>query len=725
MSRPARFVFVLGLLAASAQGAVFEQQIIVEDEDDLFTLEQRGDITSDQLDTLLEVLREGVELNSAGRDQLYDLPGLTYADCDAIIEYRTAKGRIDDPAELVAAGAITGEQLIEIAPFIRIDSTRPLLPVSGKFRSVTRFTTTDNTPPPTLLHARLKGPWDLSAGLMLITTRRIPATPTYDPALDALISTGFGYALHVPRFFAMWNSGHRKVVAGTYTIGFGERVTLDNTRRSTPSGIYLTDDFRRPIENVRTCKLSNPDLPLSGECSAGEKNLYITPDFDWRETFRGVAGSFEDISLGGETTMSVYGFLSYQARSIYQYELYDRRTCEDPHLTSAACKAPPVYIPSNSSRLIYSTLPYLFDELAGGAHVTVRPNYKISLGVTGYGAAPFFHVQPMELDFQEWSRYPNGGAFGAVGVNGHVTVGPVNLYLEGARSFDRAIGGGGGFGVEQRTTFSPKGHELEVSLRYYDDKFHNPFGRPIAAPDELEGLRAKNELGLRLRYFVRLGKNWEFKTRNDFWVAPYGTPAAPAWVPNFYTLTRANFTGWQLFQPSLWVDLRNRNLTSSQRGRCAAGSILYVEGDPYTCNGDLYRIAGRLEFNPHKRVMLATQAWFTWTDDVKYQESFRNDLQLWFEARYTPTDWLNLHLKTRYLDQDLSDPAYLETNLWTYLEATFRLGRYARVGFRYDLFFWLDKRLSTVGLVDVDGTVVGARTPNPENRLMLDVRASF
>lgn len=723
--RLARLLAVVCLVAGGARAAVYEQQIVIEDEDDLFTLEQRGDITSDQLDSLLEIFREGVELNSANRDQLYDLPGLTYADCDAILEYRKAKGRIDDPAELVAAGAITPEQLIEVAPFIRIDAARPKLPVSGKFRAVTRATVTDNAPPPALLSARLKAPWDLSAGVMLITTRRQPWTPVYDPVLDTLTSAGFGYTVNVPRFFAQWHSGKRRIVAGTYTIGFAERVTLDNTRRATPKGIYLTDDFRRPNDLSRTCKLSNPDLPLSGECSAGEKNLYITPDFDWRETFRGVAASLEDVTLGGDATLSAYAFLSYQARSIYQYELYDRRFCDDPRDSSDACKAPAVYLGDGSTRLIYSTLPYLFDELAGGGHVTFKPSYRYELGVTGYGAMPFFRAQPLELDFQEWSRYPNGGAFGAVGVNGHATIGPVNLFIEGARSFDRAVGGGGGFGVEQRTTFSPKGHELELSLRYYDPNFANPFGRPIASPDELDGLRARNELGVRLRYYGRFGKDWELKSRNDFWVAPYATTAAPAGVPNFYSVTRANFRGWRFFQPSLWFDIRNRNLTSGQRGTCASGSFVFTEGDPYTCNGDLYRIAMRLQTEPHKSVLAAVQAWFTWADDVRYRDRFRQDLQLWAEVRWRPTDFLQFHLKTRYLDQDVSDPAYLETNLWTFLDATVRIGRYARIGLRYDLFVWLDRRTSTIGTVDADGAVVGARTPNPESRLLLDVRASF
>lgn len=717
---------MLCLVAASARAAVYEQQIIVEDEDDLFTLEQRGDISSDQLDSLLEVLREGVDLNSASRDQLYDLPGLTYADCDAIIEYRKSKGRIDDPAELVAAGAITAEQLIEAAPFIRIDAARPLLPVSGKVRAVTRLTTTDAMAPPALFSATLKVPWDLSAGVMLATTRLQPATPRYDPLGGTLVSTGFPYMFNAPRFYLQWASGKRRVVAGTFTIGFGERTTLDNTRRQTPNGIYLTNDFRRPNDLVGACKVS--DSNSSTEDCGPNGDRYVTPDFDWRETFRGVAASVEDISLGGEATISTYGFLSYQSRSIYQYELYDRRNCSDPSADTADCKSPLINTP-DGTHLVYSTLPYLFDELAGGGHITVKPSYRYTLGLTGYGAMPFFHAQPIELDFQEWSRYPNGGAFGAVGLNGHATFGPVNLFLEATRSFDHSVNGGGGFGVEQRTTFSPKGHELEVSLRYYDDKFGNPYARPIAAPDELDGQRARNELGVRLRYYARFGKDWEFKTRNDFWVSPYATASSPAGVPNLYSLARVNFRGWRLFQPSVWFDIRNRNLTSNQRSSCDATDYRDParQQDPYLCNTDLYRIAARLEFNPHKSLLIAAQAWFTWTDDAgsRFDTDFRRDLQLWGEVRWRPLDWLTLHLKTRYLDQDVSDRAYGESNVWTYLDVAARLGRYVRIGVRYDLFVWVDQRPATIGTTDIDGTVVGARFPNPENRLLLDVRAAF
>lgn len=710
---------LLAVLVASgvAQAAIYENTITAEDEDDLFTMVQRGDISQATADTLLELLREGIDLNAANREQLYDLPGVTYQDVDNILEYRKAKGRIEDASELVAAGAITAEQFIQIAPFLRIDAARTRWPVSGKVRLLSQFTATDATPPPTLLNARVKGPLDLTAGFMLIGARRMSATPTYDPLTDSLQTEGYGYSVHLPRFFLQWKSGKAQVVAGTFTIGFGERLTLDNTRRVTPRGIYLTDDFRRPIDLSRTCRLSAVDQPLSGECEPGENNLYITPDYDWREVFRGVAASVEDLKLGGEASMSMYGFLSYQARSIYQYELYDRRFCDDPREdNNALCRAPPVYVPSRGSRLIYSTLNYLFDELSGGGHVDFKPNHRFTIGATAWASMPFFRQQPVELDFQEWSRYPNGGAFGAIGLNAHGAWRQFNFYLEAARTFDRAIGGGGGYGLVQRSTWSPKGHELELVLRYYDDKFGTPHARPPSSPDEQDGLRARNELGARLRYFGRLNRDWEFRGRADFWVNPIAIEGvAPAGVPNLFGLLRVDFTGWSFFQPAFWVDVRNRNLLTDVRGRCASGTIVFTEGDPVVCGGDLYRLAARFEFVPHKRYLrFTTQGWFTWTDDVRYRDRFRNDVMAWGELRSDPFEVLQLRLRSRFLFQDISDPAYLEQNLWTFLEVAWMPLKGSRFSLRYDVFVWLDQRRSTL-----------SRYPNPEHRFMLDLRTSF
>ncbi|MFZ5438672.1 MAG: helix-hairpin-helix domain-containing protein [Myxococcota bacterium] len=710
----------LALIATTARAAIYENTVAIDDEEDLFELEQRGDISEATSDTLLELFREGVDLNSADRERLYDLPGLSYADVDAIIEYRKAKGRIDDPSELVGAGAITAEQLVEIAPFIRIDAAKPILPVSGRIRAASRVTTTDNVAPPALLSARLKAPLSLSGGFMLFTTRRRAAEPVYDVVTDSLKSQGFLYQPQLPRFFVQWKPGNARIVAGTYTIGFAERLTLDNTRRTTPRGIYLTDDFRRVNDLTQTCKLSTGGLladPTSGCDLEDGKNLYITPDYTWREAFRGVAASLEELSLGGDASLSVYGFLSFQSRSIYQYQLYDRRYCEDPRDNgNSLCKAPNVYLEDGTTRLVYATLQNVFDELTGGGHATFKPNYRFTFGVTGWGAMPFFKQAPMQLDFQEYSRYPSGGAFGAIGLDAHASWKAFNFFLEASHTFDHRVGGnGGGNGVEQRTTWSPKGNEFELSLRFYDDGFGTPYARPIAAPDLLEGSRSRNEAGARLRWMSRFSKDWEFRARADFWVNPYGTTAQPAGIPNLYGLARVDFNGWTFFQPALWIDVRNRNLGSNEHGGCASGTVVYTEGEPYTCNGDLYRVGARVESAIlGKRLRAIAQATYTWKDDFRYKDTFRNDVLLWFELRSQATDFLQLRFRTRYHDQAIADLDYLETNWWSFLEAAWILGKGTRISGRYDFLLWLDQRSSTFN-----------RIPNPEHRFQLDVRVAF
>ncbi len=748
--RAAALVLTACLVASSARAAIYENSISVDDEDDLFELEQRGDISEETGDTLLELMREGVDLNSANREQLYDLPGLTYADVDAVLEYRKAKGRIDDPTELVGAGALTSEQVVQIAPFIRIDAARPILPVSGKIRLQSRVTTTDNVPPPALLSARLKGPFNLSAGFMLFTTRRLAATPVYDPVNEALQSKGFTYQPQLPRIFVQWKPGNARLVAGSFTIGFGERLTLDNTRRITPRGIYLVDDFRRVTPLTQTCKLTSAGVtedPSSGCDLADGKNLYITPDYKWRESFRGIAGSIEDLQVGGEATMSAYGFLSYQQRPIYQYELYDRHpgvfgtACEDPRDDkNPACKAPSVYLPDGLTTLKYSTLANTFDELTGGGHVTFKPSYRVTLGVTAYASLPFFRQSPLQLDFQEYSRYPSGGAFGAVGVDAHTSYKGINFFLEATHNFDGRPGvialdgtigpaARGGYGIEQRTTYSTKKHEFELSLRFYDQGFGTPYARPIASPDLLDGQRARNEAGARFRWMGHFSKDWEARFRANFWVNPWAivayqtdpnpadpqAPIMPAGIPNLYLLGRVDFTGWNFVQPGVWFDMRNKNVASSQHGGCASETVILTEGAPFACSGDLYKVAARVEIAPYNKVLTGTvQAAFTWKDDLRYKDRFRNDLQVWAEIRSRPVAFLQLRARVRYLDQDISDRAYLEQSLWTFVEGAVIVANGLRVGVRYDLYVWLDQRASTAN-----------RLPNPEHRFQLDVRVAF
>jgi hypothetical protein len=729
--------FAACLFAATASGAIYEAVVDADDEEDIFAMVQRGDISQDTGDTLLELMREGVDLNSAPRERLYDLPGLTYDDVDKLILYRTQKGRIEDPAELVGAEVLTAEQLIGIAVYISLDPAKQKLPVSGKFRLLSQYTVSDPLAPPAFFTTRLKGPLDLTAGAMLVTSRLDPVTPKYDPTLGALATEGYKYRVDAPRLFLQWLNGNRRVIVGTFTIGFAERLTLDNTRRTTPRGLYLTDDFRRN-QNLSTLCRTSVDTGATPPPECEMPGRYVTSDYSFRDVFRGVAGSIENLELGDQRSLSLYGFISYQPRSIYQYDLFDRTRCSDPASTDSDCTAPRISIvtpadPTNSWRLRYATLPGFFDELAGGGHVDFKPNYALRFGLTGYGAVPFFNTSPpgsaVQPDFQDSARYPNGGAHGAIGLDAQAVVGAVNLHLEVARSFDKAVNNlGGGFGAIQRTTYSPKGHELELVLRYYDNHFLNPYARPFSGPDEDAGQRARNELGARLRYFGKANRDWQFRATVDFWTLPYSGASGRAGTANLTILTRVDFTGFSVFKPSVWFRLNDRNLAISQRGVCTetslASAMVEFTNTPndfdgevtfFTC--DSYKISQRIDVRPLGRLLtFSEQASFVWRDDISsaYNDKFRNDVQVWVEVESQPLDWLSLRLRSRLKMEGIDSNTTYEDSLWTYLEAAWMPFKGTRVAARYDLYVWLDRRASTL-----------ARQPSPENRFLLDLRTSF
>lgn len=736
------------ILPSIALGAIYEVRLDeVDDEQDIIDLEERGDISTETADILYEMIVEGVDLNTATRDELYDLPGLTYADADAILQYRKDKGRIEDPTELVGAGSLTDQQLLLIAPFIKLDSGPVRLPVAGKLRLRTGFSNGDFSlptgalPPPAFLTGAFALPANFSAGFVVNTTRLEPGTVYYDGARGALAVDRFAYRASLPTAYVQWKASQRRVVVGSFTIGFAERLTLDNTRRKTPNGISVTSVITAARDLASYCKQSGTDV-----CN-GTTNSYVLDDWTVRTNFRGVAGSIEDLEFGDNRKLSLFGFLSYQSRNLYQYETYDTEKCTDPRAADnvLACKSPQVFVGSDLSsdgRLKFTTLPSLYDELVAGAHVDFKPSDRYRIGLTGYAAnnfwgvpsrAPYWHESfsshfadsaPIRLQPQEWSRSPWGGPFGAVGLDFKAQLGQFGLFLEAARSFDSIpVGpdpatqpaGGGGFGIEQRTLFNPRRHEVELSLRFYDDKFLNPLARPIAAPDEFEGQTARNEAGARLRYFGKLPYDFELRARADFWVLPFTTTQGPRGTASLYSLLRVDYEGYRVVAPAIWFDMRNVNLASSKHGACAAGTIFIDTSEPYTCSGDSYRVGARVDIRPLGRKLSGSvQAAYTLKDDIRYKDSFRQDVSAALEVRSMPTDFLQLKVRTRYLNEDTADNTYQEHSLWSYVQATYIHGRNFRFSLRYDLNVFLDQRASYL-----------TRVPKPEHRVYLDLRAGF
>ena len=72
------------------------------------------------------------------------------------------------------------------------------------------------------------------------------------------------------------------------------------------------------------------------------------------------------------------------------------------------------------------------------------------------------------------------------------------------------------WGVE---VFNPLGGEIELSLRQYGTGFDNPHARGTAAADEYQGMRDRDERGVRVKGFYDFNERVRFTGDVDLWQA--------------------------------------------------------------------------------------------------------------------------------------------------------------------------------------------------------------
>ncbi|HUU01903.1 MAG TPA: helix-hairpin-helix domain-containing protein [Myxococcota bacterium] len=687
--------------------------IQVESDEDLLDLLSAQEIDDQDYEALRELLEDGVDLNTADRDEIYALPNLTYADVDAILAYRDDAGSISDPLALVTASVISQRKLEAIAPFLLVVEREPaLFATRGRFRYLTTWVAGDRDVPSMVLSGKVSTLKNLDIELTGVITRNRIADVVYDPNRDALSARPASVQLHVPKFYLQWEEKKWHLLAGTYRIGFGQRLTFDNTTWYAPNGIRADDTISYNQDLSRTCKESAAEQGES-PCAGADASAYESPDYRWTDRLRGLAVGLRNIETG-TGWMQAYGFFSYQTRSIYQYEIYDRGRCADPLDDSDPdCAAPWVYrrradLLDPTSRFSFQTLPDMYNELLGGGNFSYFFNRRSHLGVTGYGASVSWLTQGLDLDFQEWSRLPYGGPFGAVGVDGAWGVGMLDLFFEAARSFDGQPAGGG-YGAIARATLTLRKHEFEGTVRYYDKNFANPYARPVSAADEYDGLRARDEAGMRLRYTGQLG-DLQLRSLLDFWAQLSDR------APKMRLRVRADYELERWLIPGLWAEYQDKDLATTGRENCFEVPFGQVEGEPVPCAGEKVQLGVQARLLPFRNLSLTLKYQHRFLDDgrASFADSMRQDMALWLVVMYRPTDAIRLRARLRYLNEAISEGDYLEQSVWFYLEAAYRYAKDFRVKLRYELYAWIDDRSSTV-----------ARDPNPAHWLRLELEYRF
>jgi hypothetical protein len=264
------------------------------------------------------------------------------------------------------------------------------------------------------------------------------------------------------------------------------------------------------------------------------------------------------------------------------------------------------------------------------------------------------------------------------------------------------VDGGGGWGAITRDTIAWGRQELELVFRYYAPTFANPYAGSVSEPDELDGQRARDEVGPRLRYAGAAGP-FMLRALVDFWVQP------SLGIPKLYTNFRGDGrlgAGWSA---GLWLSFEDKDLGTSGRGQC------FSDPPPGgVCHGEELKTTALVRVEPHRRLALAGEIGHVFIDDPAYPDRFRQDLTAYLVATWWPVDALRVYARGKLLDQALDAAVSLERSLWSYVEISWRRAHDWDVTLRYDLVVYLDDRASTT-----------LRTPNPEHRLRLAMEGRF
>ncbi|MGB8329431.1 MAG: hypothetical protein WCE62_04835 [Polyangiales bacterium] len=688
LKRASALALLFLLAPCNASAVQYEIFVDVENEEDLYDLLLTEQVSESSFNALLLLHQTRIDLNRASREQLYLLPNLDYGHVDLILAFRKAARAIHNLEELVGAGVLSMRLSESLRAFVIIGSPEAPRPQTHGFvRVQSRWSGRyDRLPPAAAVQARIQALRSLDIGVVAALTRNDLHRVRWDPTRDAFTADAERVRVQMPKLYVEWDDDRWEIVAGTYRIGFGQRLTFDVTDQVTPNGSFGDYELRRGNELELGCRRARGEL--SATPCRQDLVARVTPDYEWTNRLAGVALGLKHLSAGpGWLQLYVWG--SYQVHRIQQIEIADAGECDDPRQDDEAeCDAPPVYVRGSSltapaSTATYATLPAMYAEGLAGGNVSYFWNARSHLGITGYGSFPRWLVEGVELGFQEIARKPFGGAFGAIGLNAAIGFGRQDLFVELARSFDSERGGGGGYGAVFRSVTTLRMTELEASGRYYGSSYVNPYARPLSAPDELDGLRARDEAGLRLRAATQLGRRVGLRTLADAWrrlssgkfnglvFARMDLQVAPAWAY------------------SIWSEYRS-----------SAGQRLLL--------------ATQLMYQPVQRLAVSAQFLHRWVGPKLGGGQLQQDIAAVVSITTRPIDFLRIRIRARYDFEDIWNNHRLPQVLWTYVDTTFTVREHDVVRLRYDFRIFLDRREATL-----------SRVPNPEHWLWIEYAVRY
>ncbi len=517
----AGLVLMLGLTSSTASAREYEARLVIENCGDLYEYELSGDLPEDDFELLLALCHRPLNINRADRYMLFDLPGMTYELADRIVEHRSTHGYFKTLEDLLKVEGLEAMHYEEIMLLISVEDDAEVqgvddIPVMAEIQSGTigrsgfKISDATNTIASNMefnrLHQdylRLKGTGLSYFGFGGLLTNRERNEAYWDKSLGRVVSSeGPVQRLDLDKAYLAINYQSLSLVLGSFDVGFGEKVTFDTTGLTNPHGWRENRHFSTDVNNARI----RPDNSLFGAA------LSVT----------GV-----DFAQGW---LDMTAFASYEAEDIFQY--YYRFQMDEYYEAGEEGDCPYGYSRGESSGCYstgvgdandvagsgyrYVTLRDAYSELLYGGNATWSFSDRTRVGVTGYQSQTEMLIAPETNPVFAWhARMPRKSRFGAVGVNGQVGLGELDLAAEYAHTM---AGGNAAYveGVYEAGSWL----ELIGGLRWYDRAYNNPYSRSPSAPTVTLGTRQRNERGARLKAVLKPVKGLRSVTTLEGWYLP-------------------------------------------------------------------------------------------------------------------------------------------------------------------------------------------------------------
>lgn len=631
------------LLPGAARAAPWPADLGDPDDDAIDAAWRDGALDDDARERLLAQMAAPVDLATADRDALFELPGLTWEQVDAIRAWRDAHGfaRVED---LAAVPGIDADTMERLRPFVTVERGAPGRAVRGRADAGAVWRTRGGGPA-AWLRAAMELPGSVRAGVLLAMR------PRFGTARSAAAGRSIAVPRRAVRFdpagaYVAWEGERWSVVAGTFRVGFGARLTIDSTGRERPDG------WRPALDTA----VSLADGSLA------------TPDGFWGAAVRhrpapGRAGP-------DATAFASYRLLDVPVRDLH----YDRCPAGEPGCGDAR-KVPAAVDAAGGKSLSCTppTLPWALHEALGGLHVAWRFDERAVVGATGYAAWRRYALRAKGLRPAVHARHPwDRDVSGAVGVHGTFGRGPVDATAEVAVT-DR----GAPAAVAEAWFRAAPGVQVDVSLRYYAPGYDNPYARAPANADRFQGIAGRDEVGGRLGLDWRALPALRIRAGIDAWhhrfanescdpdaaagapeacVAPSANPAARAATPRPTTDLaldiEARVTPTPHERATLQLGYRDEDLARSGR-RLSDAAATGASGDG--SGGARVRWSVEAATDRLRRFRVAAGFRQVFQDEQALATRFDRSWNAWVDVRadLSPGPWIGL--RAGYLDRSTVD----------------------------------------------------------------------